>query len=46
MKHEFWVKVDDVFQKALERGPETRAAFIDEVCIDDPDLWRQVELLW
>src|SRR5437899_352831 len=41
----FWVKVDEVFQKALERAPETREAFLDEASINDADLRRQVELL-
>jgi serine/threonine protein kinase len=45
MKREFWVKVDEVFQKALERAPASRKEFLDGVCGDDADLRRQVEVL-
>ena len=32
MKAERWEKVIDLFQSALERAPEERAAFLDEAC--------------
>ena len=31
MKAERWKKVIDLFQSALERAPEERAAFLDEI---------------
>jgi len=34
-----------VFDDALNRAPEARAAFLDEVCRDDPDLRSEVESL-
>jgi adenylate cyclase len=45
MDHEFWHKVEEVFQTAVERAPEERHAFLDEFCRDDADLRRQVDLL-
>jgi hypothetical protein len=35
MKLERWNKVIDLFQSALERAPEERAGFLDEVCHGD-----------
>ena len=31
MKAERWKKVNDLFQSAIERAPEERAAFLDEI---------------
>src|SRR6266513_3701832 len=45
MKAARWEKVIDVFQSALERAPEERAAFLDEVCHDDEGMRREVESL-
>jgi serine/threonine protein kinase/Tol biopolymer transport system component len=45
MNPEFWRKVEELFQEALERAPEARLAFLEEVCGNDADLRRQVELL-
>jgi serine/threonine protein kinase/Tfp pilus assembly protein PilF len=45
MKPERWEKVIDLFQSALERAPEERAAFLDEACHDDEDMRREVESL-
>src|SRR5262245_34213660 len=45
MKTERWNKVIDLFQSALERAPEERAAFLDEACHGDEDLRREVESL-
>jgi serine/threonine protein kinase len=45
MKPERWQQVDDLFQAALEREPEERAAFIQESCAGDESLRRQVEEL-
>jgi len=38
-------EIERVCQAALDRPPETRAAFLDEVCKGDPDLRTQVEAL-
>jgi TolB-like protein/cytochrome c-type biogenesis protein CcmH/NrfG len=45
MKPERWEKVIDLFQSALERAPEERAAFLDEACHDDEGMRREVESL-
>ena len=45
MKTERWEKVIDLFQSALERAPEERAAFLDEACHDDEGMRREVESL-
>ena len=45
MKTERWEKVIDLFQSALERAPEERAAFLDQSCHDDQDIRHEVESL-
>ena len=45
MKPERWQQVDQLFQAALEREPEERAAFISEACGGDDSLRREVEAL-
>ncbi|HZS04308.1 MAG TPA: protein kinase [Blastocatellia bacterium] len=45
MKPERWQQVDQLFQAALERPPEGRAAFINEACRGDDSLRREVEAL-
>ena len=45
MKAARWKKVIDLFQSALERAPEERAAFLDEACHSDEVLRREVESL-
>ena len=45
MKAERWKKVIDLFQSALERAPEERAAFLDESCHGDEGMRREVESL-
>jgi serine/threonine protein kinase/tetratricopeptide (TPR) repeat protein len=45
MKPERWKQVNDLFHSAVERAPETRAAFLDEDCHGDEDLRREVESL-
>src|SRR5262247_1761708 len=45
MKPERWRQVDHLFQAALERAPEERAAFISEACGGDESLRREVEAL-
>src|SRR4026209_771444 len=45
MKAERWENAIDLFQSALERAPEERAAFLDETCHDDEGMRREVESL-
>ena len=45
MKAERWKKVSDLFQSAVERAPEERAAFLDEACHGDEGVRREVESL-
>jgi serine/threonine-protein kinase len=45
MKPERWRQVDQLFQEALERAPEDRAAFVDAACGKDDSLRREVEAL-
>ena len=45
MTPERWQQVDQLFQAALEREPEERAAFISEACGSDDSLRREVEAL-
>jgi len=42
MKAERWKQVNDLFQSAVERAPEERAAFLDQACHDDEGLRREV----
>jgi hypothetical protein len=42
MKTARWKKVNDLFQSAVERAPEERAAFLDESCYGDEGLRREV----
>ncbi len=43
MKPDRWRKVDELFEAALEREPQARAAFLDKACGDDVELRREVE---
>ena len=45
MKLEQWPQIDKVFQAAVERAPEERAAFLDEACQGDEELRRAVETM-
>src|SRR4029077_10032477 len=45
MKAARWKKVFDLFQSAVERSPEERAAFLDESCHGDEGMRREVESL-
>src|SRR5437667_4651188 len=45
MKPERWQQLDSVFHSALERQPEERAAFLDEACVGDQQLRKEVEAL-
>jgi serine/threonine protein kinase len=43
MKPDRWRKVDELFEAALERKPQDRAAFLDEACGADRELRSEVE---
>jgi hypothetical protein len=45
LNSERWKQIDQLMQAALERKPEDRSAFLDEVCDDDQVLHREVESL-
>src|SRR5262245_27509683 len=45
MKPERWARIEHLYHVALEREPEERAAFLDEVCAGDEALRRQVGAL-
>jgi serine/threonine protein kinase len=45
MKAERWKQVNDLFQSAVERAPEARAAFLDQACHGDEGLRREVRSL-
>src|SRR5216117_3258884 len=45
MKAERWKQVNDLFQSAVERAPEERAAFLDEACHGDEGLRRELRSL-
>src|SRR5262249_421055 len=45
MKPERWQQVNDLFESAVERAPEERAAFLEEACHGDERLRRAVERL-
>jgi eukaryotic-like serine/threonine-protein kinase len=45
MKQELWRKAEKVCHAALERAPDTRQAYLANICGADTDLRRQVELL-
>jgi serine/threonine-protein kinase len=44
MTRERWERVNDLFHRALERGPGERAAFLAKACADD-EVRREVESL-
>jgi hypothetical protein len=45
MTSERWKEVKELFASALEHDAGKRAAFLDEVCREDPGLRREVESL-
>ncbi len=45
MKPERWRQIDRVFNAAIERKPEERAAFLESACAGDATLRREVESL-
>src|SRR5215471_1576946 len=45
MNAQRWQQVNDLFHSAVERAPEERAAFLDDVCRGDESLHREVTSL-
>jgi serine/threonine protein kinase/Tol biopolymer transport system component len=45
MKPERWQEASRILESVLERDPDHRAAYLDEVCADDDGLRREVESL-
>jgi eukaryotic-like serine/threonine-protein kinase len=45
MTPERWRKVEEIFQSALDLTPEDRIRYVSEVCADDDELKRDVEVL-
>jgi eukaryotic-like serine/threonine-protein kinase len=45
MNPERWEQASRILEIALERNPERRAAYLDEVCANDDELRREVESL-
>jgi serine/threonine-protein kinase len=45
MRQERWREVEELFESALERRPEDRAAFLEQACGDDAALRREIESL-
>jgi hypothetical protein len=45
MTPERWHQVERLYQAALEREPSQRAAFLEEACVGDEELRREVESL-
>ena len=45
MERERWREVEDLFQAALERKPQDRAAFLSRACAEDVALREEVESL-
>jgi serine/threonine-protein kinase len=45
MTPERWQQIDRIFHAALERRPDERAAFVDENCVHDEGLCREIHNL-
>ena len=45
MSQDRWRSVEELFHRALEQKPESRAAFLDAACSGDAELRQQVEAL-
>ncbi len=45
MRPERWRQIEDLYHAALQVEPEQRAAFLDNACLPDSDLKREVESL-
>src|SRR5688500_20408064 len=45
MKPERWQKIEQVFDAALQRTPEDRASFLQQICAGDEALYSDVKSL-
>src|SRR5262245_37862706 len=45
VKPERWAQIERLYQAAVERDPESRAAFLDEACKGDEELRLEVASL-
>ncbi len=45
MSAERWRRIETLFHAVCERGPDERAAFLDEACAGDSALRREIESL-
>ena len=45
MQRERWREVEELFESAVSRPPEERAAFLDQACGEDEELRREIESL-
>ncbi len=45
MQPERWEQINDLFQSAVEHAPEDRVAFLEEACLGDEALCREVKSL-
>ncbi len=45
MNPERWRQIRNIFDGALERAPDERPRFLDEVCANDQEVRREVESL-
>jgi Tol biopolymer transport system component/predicted Ser/Thr protein kinase len=45
MDAERWAKIDRLLDEAIDRDPQSRAAFLDQACAGDEELRREVESL-
>ncbi len=45
MRSERWRQIEDIYNAAQQVEPERRAAFLDNACVSDPDLKREVQSL-
>ena len=45
MRPERWRQIEDLYHAALQVEPEQRAAFLDNACLPDSDVKREVEAL-
>jgi serine/threonine-protein kinase len=45
MQGERWRQVDKLFHDIIDQTPEQRAAFLEQICANDPSLKKEVEQL-
>ena len=45
MTPEYWLRLESIFLRAADMGPEERDQFLTESCRDDPDLRAEIEAM-